>query len=86
MNELVVRSYPESSGQWLSIWIRSVRSDVPQGTILQLMLFNTFINEDSGIECTFSNFADNIKLCYAVDTPEGWGAIQKYLDKLEQWV
>lgn len=59
-----MRLYPES-GQWLSVWIRSVRS---------------------GIECTFSIFADDIKLCDAVDTLEGWDAIQRDLDRLEQWV
>lgn len=56
---------------------RAVTSDVPQGTVLWPTLFNAFINEDSGIECAFSNFADDIKLCDAVNTPEGWNAIQR---------
>jgi len=48
-----------------------------------LNIFNNDIN--SGIECNLNMFADENKLWDAVDTPEGWDVIQRYLDRLRQW-
>ena len=61
-------------------------SGVPQGLVLGLALFNIFVsNMGSGIECTFSKFANDTNLCGVVDTLEERDAIQRDLDRLERW-
>ena len=50
------------------------------------ILFSIFINYiDSAVECTVGKFANDSKLCGAVDMPKERDAIQRDLDRLGQW-
>ncbi|PKU27700.1 rna-directed dna polymerase from mobile element jockey-like [Limosa lapponica baueri] len=69
----------------MSTW-RSMKSSVPQGSILGPGLFIIFFsNINSGIDCILSKFVDNTKLSGVVDRLERWDVIQRDLDRLEKW-
>ena len=66
----------------MSKW-RTVMSAIPQGSVLGQALFNIFVGDmDSRIECALSKFANDTKLCGAVNTQEGRDAIQRILTGL----
>lgn len=61
----------------------SLASAVPQGLVLCPILFSIFIIDlGQGIECTFSEFAEDMKLSGEAETLEGCDAIQQDMDRL----
>lgn len=52
---------------------RPVKSDVPRGSVPELVLFSVFMREaDRGTECTLSRFANDTKLSSAGDSRTGY--------------
>lgn len=78
---------PESGGQCFNVCMEIGDEWCPRGLVLGPILFNNFIGDiDSGVKCTFSKFAGDIKLCGIVVTLEGQDAVQRNLDRvLSSW-
>lgn len=65
-----------------SSW-RSAASAVPQGPVLCPVLFSIFISDlGQGMECTFSELADDMKLSGEAERLAGCDAFQQDVDRL----
>jgi len=69
-----------------SSW-QTVMSGVPQGSVLggQSCLISLSMIWMKGIECSFSNFADDTNLGGSVNLREGRKGLQRDLDRLDRW-
>ena len=64
----------------------SVRSGVPQGTVLGPLMFLIYINDiGENITSTLRPFADDSLLYCAVEMPQDCQSLQDDLDKLTKW-
>lgn len=69
-----------------SSW-RPVTSSLPQGLVLDSVLFNIFIDDlDEWIVFTFNKFVDDTKVGGVANTPQGCANFQQDLDGLENWM
>ena len=67
------------------VWTE-VRSEVPQGSILEPLVFTIFIGDiDEEVLCEISKFADDPKIASRVNTLNDTRSIQRTLDKLVSW-
>lgn len=65
---------------------RSITSEVPQNLLVGQILFNFFVSDlDDGTECTLSNILRLIQNWKVANSPEGYAAIRRNINRLEKW-
>ena len=58
---------------------------MPQGTVLDPLLFSLYINDMVGIESDIRLFADDCICCRQTDSIEDKSKLQKDIDQLDKW-
>ncbi|GAB0176117.1 cAMP-dependent protein kinase inhibitor alpha [Grus japonensis] len=81
--ELAGWSHSKSCGQQLDVQVEISDEWLSSGG---QYWHQRFVGDmDNGIECPLSKFANDTKLCGAINTLEGRDAVQRDLDRLERW-
>jgi len=82
--ELAARLCPEGGGQCLNVWMEISDMWCSSENWDGCSLISSSVALSVGPSVHSSKCAVDTKLCGVVDTPEGWDATQRDLDRLEQ--
>jgi hypothetical protein len=82
---LVGRSQCVHIGNGVSTWA-SVRSGVPQGSVLGPLLFLIYVDDiNSYVDCNMVMFADDLKLWNKISCPADKRKLQNNIDAVKRW-